>query len=306
MDSEESGAQRVRRFRLRGPRLRAAWLRPQGRRAGSPGLRQAALGAVLASLMLVPAGGSAADTTSWRDRLQPKVYRTALADALGGELAGLNAFSETRDFARAAALARIDPTQDAEARREDHALAVIDALNGQDVQAAQQAGGARAAMGTEQLLASLGNDLDASVIDRIEVKERSDEWSCLAEALYFEARGEGVQGQIAVAEVILNRVDSGRYPDSVCDVVRQGADGSGCQFSYMCDGLEEHIANRKAFDRAGKLAWLMLAGKPRTLTDEALYFHATSVRPTWSRSFVRTARIGGHIFYRPEVRLTQR
>ncbi len=53
----------------------------------------------------------------------------------------------------------------------------------------------------------------------------------------------------------------------------------------MCDGLKEHIANRRVFDRIGKIAWLMLAGKPRTLTDEALYFHATSVRPSWSRSY---------------------
>jgi hypothetical protein len=255
--------------------------------------------------MLAAPGQSAADTTGWRDRFQPKIYRTALADALGGELAGLSAFSETRDFARAAALARIDPWQDAESRREDQALAVIDALNSQDVHAARQADGARAAMSRAQLLAHLGNDLDARVLDRIEVKERSEDWSCLAQALYFEARGENVQGQLAVAEVILNRVDSEQYPDSVCEVVRQGADSSGCQFSYMCDGREEHIANRKAYERVGKLAWLMLAGKPRTLTDEALYFHATSVRPNWSRTFVRTAQIGRHIFYRPKVRLTQ-
>jgi hypothetical protein len=285
-------------------RLRRAFPRRAILRGANPGravLRQAGLGAVLAAMLAAP-GQSAADTASWRDALQPKVYRTALADALGGELDGLSAFSETRDFARAAALARIDPQQDAESRREDQALAVIDALNGQDADAARQADGARAGMSTAQLLAHLGNDLDARVLDRIEVKERSEEWSCLAQALYFEARG---QGQLAVAEVILNRVDAEQYPDSVCEVVRQGAESGGCQFSYMCDGREEHIGNRMAYERVGKLAWLMLAGKPRTLTDEALYFHATSVRPNWSRAFVRTVQIGRHIFYRPKVRLTQ-
>ena len=269
------------------------------------GPRQAVLGVILIAAMLIPAGHSAGDTTtSWRDQFQERTYRSALADALGAELAALSAFSETRDFARAAALARIEPQQDGASRQEAQALAIIDALNSQDVHTAHQADSARADMTTAQLLAHLGNDLDIRVVDRIEVQERSEEWDCLAEALYFEARGEDVEGQIAVAEVILNRVDSARYPDSVCDVVRQGAEGRGCQFSYMCDGRKEHIANREIYERVGKIAWLMLAGKPRTLTDEALYFHATSVRPRWSRTFVRTAQIGGHVFYRPKVRLT--
>ena len=235
--------------------------------------------------MLIPTGHAAGDTTGWRDRLPESTYRAALADALVDELAALSAFSETRDFARAAALARIDPLQDTASRQEDQALAVIDALNSQDVDAARQADGARMAMTTAQLLAHLGDDLDLGVVDSIEVKERSDEWSCLAEALYFEARGENVDGQLAVAEVILNRVDSARYPDSVCGVVRQGADRKGCQFSYMCDGRNEHIANRRVYERIGKIAWLMISGKPRTLTDEALYFHTTSVRPSWSARF---------------------
>ena len=270
-----------------------------------PGPLRAVLGAFVVVTMLIPASHAAGDTTSWRDQFQESAYRGAVADALGGELAALSAFSETRDFARAAALARIDPEQDAVARQERQALAVIDALNSQDLHSARQADGARAAMTAAQLLAHLGDDLDIRVVDRIEVRERSDDWGCLAEALYFEARGEDVEGQLAVAEVILNRVESEQYPDSVCDVVRQGAEGSGCQFSYMCDGLKEHIANRRAYERIGKIAWLMLAGKPRTLTDEALYFHATSVRPSWSHVFVRTAQIGRHVFYRPKVRLTQ-
>ena len=279
-------------------------------RAGPP---QAVLGAIVAAAMLIPAAHAAGDTTSWRDQFEDSgydgAYRSAVEDALGDELAALSAFSETRDFARAAALARIDPSirpgEDPAARQEREALAIIDALNSQDLRTARQADDAQAAMTMAQLLAHLGDDLDPGVIDRIEVKERSEEWSCLAEAVYFEARGEGLDGQLAVAEVILNRVDSERYPDSVCEVVKQGADSGGCQFSYMCDGQKEDIANRRAFERAGKIAWLMLAGKPRTLTDEALYFHATSVRPSWSRIFVQTARIGGHVFYRPKVRLTQ-
>jgi spore germination cell wall hydrolase CwlJ-like protein len=273
------------------------------------GSLRASLGGLCVAAMLVPtsfaASFAAADTAGWRDELRPTAYRGAVADALGGELAALSAFSETRDFQRAAALARIDPAQDSDSRLERQALAIIDALNSQDLHSARQADGAQAAMTAEHLLAHLGDDLDIAVVDRIEVQERTEEWRCLAEALYFEARGEGVDGQLAVAEVILNRVDSARYPDSVCDVVTQGADNRGCQFSYMCDGLPERVRNGRAFERIGKLAWLMLSGKPRTLTDEALYFHATHVNPSWSRVFVRTTRIGGHIFYRPKVRLTQ-
>src|SRR5690606_14933925 len=128
---------------------------------------------------------------------------------------------------------------------------------------------------------------------------------CLAEAMYFEARGEGLAGQIAVAEVVLNRVDSARYPDTVCDVVSQGTgNGRSCQFSYNCDGLSNTVGNKPVWNRIGKIAWLMLQGRPRTLTDEALYFHNTSVSPSWSRKFVRTTKIGRHIFYRPEVRLS--
>src|SRR5690606_21775625 len=118
-----------------------------------------------------------------------------------------------------------------------------------------------------------------------------------------EARGEGLAGQLAVAEVILNRVEATQYPDTVCDVVLQGAGNDGaCQFSYNCDGLKNHVGNERVWKRIGKLAWLMLRGRPRTLTDEALYFHNTSVRPSWSRKFVRTAQIGQHVFYRPKVR----
>lgn len=273
--------------------------------SGWSGPRSAGLVLVCVAAMLVPAGQAASDTTTWHSPSERKSYQDALSDALSEELAALNAFSATRDFPRAAALARIAPERDGADRREAQAIAVIDALTSQDVDAARQADGAQADMTTAQLLASLGNDLDIDVLDRIEVGERSAEWRCLAEAMYFEARGEDVAGQVAVAEVVLNRVDAARYPDSVCGVVKQGANRKGCQFSYMCDGLKEHIANRRVFERIGKIAWLMLSGKPRTLTDEALYFHATSVKPYWSRAFVRTVKIGGHIFYRPKVRLTQ-
>ena len=114
---------------------------------------------------------------------------------------------------------------------------------------------------------------------------------CLAEALYFEARGESVAGQRAVAEVILNRVDHPAFPKSVCGVVNQRG-----QFSYKGGNLR--MKNRSAAARAEAIAKDYLAGAPRTLTGGATYFHTTYVRPSWSKRFVRTTRIGSHIFYR--------
>ncbi len=125
------------------------------------------------------------------------------------------------------------------------------------------------------------------------------EWRCLSEALYFEARGESVKGQFAVAEVILNRVDSARFPGSVCDVINQGTGRKyACQFTYTCDGHKEVIAEPKAFQRVAKVAKLMLSGAPRELTGGATYYHTNAVRPRWSRKFARTTTIGVHHFYR--------
>lgn len=124
------------------------------------------------------------------------------------------------------------------------------------------------------------------------------EWRCLAEALYFEARGETVRGQFAVAEVILNRVDSPSYPRTICGVVNQGASGPGCQFSYACDGKPEVITEDRAFDRVGKIAAIMLAGAPRGLTSGATHFHTNAVNPRWASRLPRTATIGAHLFYR--------
>jgi spore germination cell wall hydrolase CwlJ-like protein len=123
------------------------------------------------------------------------------------------------------------------------------------------------------------------------------DWECLRTALYFEARGESIKGQFAVAEVILNRRDSGRYPSSVCGVVNQGGGGS-CQFSYACDGVADRMRDRAAMDRAGRIARLMLDGAPRGLTAGAQFFHTTGINPSWARKFDRTASIGAHLFYR--------
>ncbi len=123
------------------------------------------------------------------------------------------------------------------------------------------------------------------------------EWQCLKTALYFEARGETLKGQFAVAEVILNRVDSPDYPKTVCAVVHQGG-RRGCQFSFVCDGNKDVMREKGAADRAGRIARIMLDGAPRALTQGATHFHTRAVRPGWAHRFPRTAAIGAHLFYR--------
>ncbi len=122
------------------------------------------------------------------------------------------------------------------------------------------------------------------------------QWDCLRKALYFEARGESLKGEFAVAEVILNRVDSPDYPKSVCGVVNAKGHGQ-CAFSYVCDGIGDRMREPMSIDRAGRIARVMLDGAPRTLTLGATYFHALHVRPNWG-AVVQTAAIGGHLFYR--------
>nr|WP_232222866.1 cell wall hydrolase [Sulfitobacter guttiformis] len=126
----------------------------------------------------------------------------------------------------------------------------------------------------------------------------SSEFQCLAEALYFEARGETVKGQFAVAEVIRNRVKSSRFPNSYCGVINQGTGKKHqCQFSYTCDGKPEVVAEPAAFARVAKVARATIDGQSPDITNGATFYHTTAVRPSWSRKFTNTARFGVHLFY---------
>ena len=133
------------------------------------------------------------------------------------------------------------------------------------------------------------------------------QWACLAEAIYFEARGEPVEGQFAVAEVILNRVESPKFPNSICKVVRQGTGRKhACQFSYNCDGKLEYIANGAAYDQAKRVARVSMDRKTRPLTKGATYYHAAFVSPSWARSFRHVTTIGVHKFYKPVRRVAKK
>ncbi|WP_299790330.1 cell wall hydrolase [uncultured Marivita sp.] len=132
------------------------------------------------------------------------------------------------------------------------------------------------------------------------------QWECLAEALYFEARGETIKGQFAVAEVIMNRVKSARFPNSICGVINQGTGKKyQCQFTYTCDGIPERISEPRAWERVGKVARAILDGRaPMNLTEGATHYHTNAVRPRWSRTYTKTASIGVHLFYRHTWRVS--
>lgn len=127
------------------------------------------------------------------------------------------------------------------------------------------------------------------------------EASCLATAIYFEARGEPLKGQKAVAEVIMTRAGSGRYPGSICGVVYQNSHQHlACQFTFTCDGKADKPRDMVAWNLSKRIAVAALtkARNKRPITKWATHYHATYVNPRWASKLHKTARIGTHIFYR--------
>ena len=123
---------------------------------------------------------------------------------------------------------------------------------------------------------------------------------CLALTLYWEAEGEGREGMAAVAAVVLNRVHSKRFPNSVCAVVKQGGETERyrCQFSWWCDGKSDWPQNSRIWRQAEQVARKALSKKLKDPTSGSLYYHHTAILPKWRRALEMTAVIGRHAFYR--------
>ena len=133
---------------------------------------------------------------------------------------------------------------------------------------------------------------------------------CMAINIYHEAINQSMLGQIAVGQVVMNRVEDSRFPDTVCEVVKQAVTYKGtdkpvlhkCQFSWYCDGKkDEPNYDSKSWSKALKYAVVVLGGDiTLDFTDGATHYHATYVRPAWAKTKTRTTRIDRHIFYRWE------
>lgn len=161
---------------------------------------------------------------------------------------------------------------------------------------------------TIAIMATMAGEI-ASPVEAVTspVEQFTEQFSCLAENIYFEARSESQLAKRAVAYVTLNRVKSDLYPDSICGVVYQGVRNSNglmardkCQFSWYCDGKPDIIDDKHAWFTAQQIAYMVL----NTYSDfpdpveGALMFHAVYVNPKWRRDYERVARIDQHIFYK--------
>ena len=129
---------------------------------------------------------------------------------------------------------------------------------------------------------------------------------CLAQNIYYEARGSNLADQAAVADVVLNRVKDSRYPNTICEVVRQGKQHANgqmvrnmCQFSWYCDGKSDYPLDSESWSKAQQTAYMMIYYNDyRGITEGSTHYHANYVSPRWTRELDLVGRIGVHIFYR--------
>ena len=138
---------------------------------------------------------------------------------------------------------------------------------------------------------------------------------CLALNMYHEARDQGTAGKLAVSAVVLNRVNDSRFPNTICEVVKQGPTRKSwrdpavsypirnkCQFSWYCDGVSDEVKDEKSYQKILDFARLILHNDIQfvDITDGATHYHADYVKPDWAKTKTRTTEIGDHIFYRWE------
>jgi spore germination cell wall hydrolase CwlJ-like protein len=142
-----------------------------------------------------------------------------------------------------------------------------------------------------------------NLVNRSSYQTYLRERNCLATAVYFEARGESVVGQKAVAEVVVARTRVPGRPRTICGVVYEGSHRkTGCQFSFTCDGVADKVRDRHAWRQAMLVAANVMrtGGKVNPVAGGATFYHADYVNPPWASRMIKVAEIGTHIFYRPQ------
>ncbi|WP_447750022.1 cell wall hydrolase [Pseudomonas nicosulfuronedens] len=126
-----------------------------------------------------------------------------------------------------------------------------------------------------------------------------DAITCLSRTLYWEAKGGNKADMAAVANVVLNRMGHGGFPDTVCGVVKQGQAQKHCQFSWWCDGRSDQVEEKNRYDLAKEIARKALNQQLGDRTRGALYFHDRHVSPSWAKEYLRTAETDEFVFYKP-------
>ncbi|MAJ53257.1 MAG: hypothetical protein CME51_04360 [Halieaceae bacterium] len=163
----------------------------------------------------------------------------------------------------------------------------------------------------ENVNSSFASEISGRDFDYSWYANAEKEIECLATNIYFEARGESLEGQKAVAFVTLNRVESDKFPNDICEVVYQAQyevwwashnDGylpirDKCQFSWYCDGKSDRIRNSSDYQNLYQLASQVIVGKHKDNTKGALWYHADHVKPIWRLDYNKIAKIDSHIFY---------
>jgi spore germination cell wall hydrolase CwlJ-like protein len=140
---------------------------------------------------------------------------------------------------------------------------------------------------------------EAQAVDPVGEGPLNDAITCLSRTIYWEARGEGAAGMEAVANVVMNRLGHEGFPNTICEVVRQGSEQGACQFSWWCDGRSDDAEEDKSYAIAKEIARKALNRQLTDRTGGALYFHQREATPSWSAEYIQTVTIGAHVFYKP-------
>ncbi|HBH87560.1 MAG TPA: cell wall hydrolase [Syntrophaceae bacterium] len=140
---------------------------------------------------------------------------------------------------------------------------------------------------------------EAQAVDPVGKEPLNDAITCLSRTIYWEARGQGVAGMEAIANIVMNRLGHKGFPNTICEVVRQGREHGACQFSWWCDGRSDDAKEDKSYAIAKEISRKALNRQLTDRTGGALYFHQRKVTPSWSAEYIKTVEVGEHVFYKP-------
>ncbi len=140
---------------------------------------------------------------------------------------------------------------------------------------------------------------EVQAVDPVGEEPLDDAITCLSRTIYWEARGEGAAGMEAIANVVMNRLGHEGFPNTICGVVRQGHEQGACQFSWWCDGRSDDAEEEKSYAISKEITRKALNRQLTDRTGGALYFHTRQTTSDWSTGYIKTVKIGDHVFYKP-------
>lgn len=140
---------------------------------------------------------------------------------------------------------------------------------------------------------------EAQAVDTVGEGPLDDAITCLSRTIYWEARGEAAASMEAIANVVMNRLGHEGFPNTICEVVRQGHERGACQFSWWCDGRPDDAMEEGPYAQAKEISRKALNRQLKDRSGGAFYFHNRKVTPNWSNEYIRTVEVGEHVFYKP-------